>query len=54
MENSINSNFISFKDSDETCTMHTTSDNIEVMIGNKKVESLKNFLVIFCKNIKKD
>ena len=28
-------NFTSSKDSDETRTMHTTSDNIEIMIGNK-------------------
>ena len=28
-------NFISSKDYDETRTMHTTSDNIEIMIGNK-------------------
>ena len=28
-------NFISYKDSDEICLMHTTSDNMEIMIGNK-------------------
>ena len=28
-------NFISSKDSNETCTMHTTSDIIEIMIGNE-------------------
>ena len=28
-------NFISFKDSDETCNMHTNSDNIEIMMGSK-------------------
>ena len=27
--------FISSKDSDETCTMHPRSDNIEVLIGNE-------------------
>ena len=34
-------NFISSKDSDETGTMHTTSDNIEIMIGNKRGEIIK-------------
>ena len=28
-------NFISSKDSGEICLMHTTSDNMEIMIGNK-------------------
>ena len=28
-------NFISSKDTNETRTMHTTSDNIEIMIGNE-------------------
>ena len=28
-------NFISSKDSDETRTMHTKSDNIEIMMGNE-------------------
>ena len=27
-------NFISSKDSDETCNMHTKSENIEIIIGN--------------------
>ena len=27
-------NFISSKDSDEICTMHTKSDNIEIMMGS--------------------
>ena len=27
-------NFISSKDSNETRTMHTTSESIEIMIGN--------------------
>ena len=34
-------NFISSKDSDETCTMHTTSDNVEIMIGNKRGEIIQ-------------
>ena len=44
-------NFISSKDSKETRTMHTTSDIIEIMIGN---ETDENFLNLFCKSIKKD
>ena len=28
-------NFISSKDSDETCNMHTKSNNIEIMTGNE-------------------
>ena len=28
-------NFMSFKDSNETCTMHTKSNHIEIMIGNE-------------------
>ena len=31
-------NFISFKDSDETGTMHTKSDKIEIMIGSETDE----------------
>ena len=31
-------NFISSKDSDETCTTHTKRDSIEIMIGNEKNE----------------
>ena len=36
-------NFISSKDYDETRTMHTTSDNIEIMIGSKTNGISKNF-----------
>ena len=35
-------NFISSKDSNETRTMHTKSDNIEIMIGNETDEIIKN------------
>ena len=28
-------NFISSNDSDETCTMHTKSNKIEIMMGNE-------------------
>ena len=41
-------NFISSQDSKETHTMHTKSDNIEIMIGNKTdkiIEGLFNFLL---------
>ena len=42
MENSINNgNFISSKDSDETCTMHTKSDNIEIMMDSETDEIIK-------------
>ena len=34
-------NFISSKDSDETCTMHTESDNIEIMMGSETDEIIK-------------
>ena len=39
--------------SDETCIMHTRSDNIEIMIGNDNDDLLKNFLNRFYKNMKK-
>ena len=42
-------NFISSKDSDETRTMHTKSDNIEIM---KQMKLLKNFLILFYKDTK--
>ena len=48
-------NFISSKDSNEIRTMYTTSDNIEIMIGiMKQMRSLKIFLNLSCKNIKKN
>ena len=34
--------FISFKDSNETHTMHTKSDNIEIMISNETDKIIKN------------
>ena len=37
-------NFISSKDSNETRTMYTTSDNIETMIGNETDEISEEFL----------
>ena len=35
-------NFMSSKDYDETRTMHTKSNNIEIMIGNETAEIFKN------------
>ena len=37
-------NFISSKDSDETCTMRTKSNNIEVMIGSETDEVTEDLL----------
>ena len=45
-------NLISYKDFNETRTMYTKSDNIEIMV--KQMKSLKNILNLFSKNIKKD
>ena len=47
-------NFISYKDSDETRTMHTKSDNIEIMVGSETGEIIEELLNLFCKDIKKD
>ena len=41
-------NFISAKDSDEICTMHTKRDNIEIMMGSETdeiIEELFKFLL---------
>ena len=46
-------NFISHKDSEETRTMYIKSHNIEIMVGNKTDEIIKNFLNLFYKIIKK-
>ena len=45
-------NFISSKDSGETSTMQTRSDNIEIMWVIKQMKPLKNILNLFCKDIK--
>ena len=48
-------NFISSKeDSDEALTMHTQSDNIEIMMGSETNEIIEEVLNLFCKYIKKD
>ena len=45
MENSIN--FFSSKDSNETRTMHSKSDDIEIMIGNETYKIIEEFLNLF-------
>ena len=47
-------NFISSKDSDETRNIDTQSNNIKITMGSETDDILKNFLNLFCKNIKKD
>ena len=47
-------NFISSKDSNETPTLHTKSDNIEITIGNEADEIIKKHFKYLLKNIKKD
>ena len=42
-------NFISSKDSEETCTMHTKSHNIEIMMGNETWNYWKTFWISFTK-----
>ena len=46
-------NFFS-KYSNEECTMHTKRDSIEIMIGKEAEKPLKNFLIFFYRDIKKD
>ena len=50
----ISINFISHKDSNETRTMQTKIDSMEIMMSSETDEILKNFLNLFCKDIKKD
>ena len=50
----MSNNFISSKDSDETCTMHTKSDNIAIMLGSETDKIVKELLNLFCNSIKKD
>ena len=40
-------NFISSKDSDETRTMHTKSNNVEIMIGSETDEIIEDLLESF-------
>ena len=46
-------NFISSKDSEETHTMHTKSHNIEIMMGNETDKITEKFLDLFYKINKK-
>ena len=43
-------NFISSKDSDETRTMHTKSNNVEIMVGSETI--IMDILKSFLQNIK--
>ena len=48
-------NLISSEDSDETCNMHTKSNNIEIMMGSEPNEIIdERFLNLFCKDMKKE
>ena len=40
-------NFISSKDSDETRTMHTKSNNVEIMIGSETNEVIEDLFESF-------
>ena len=40
-------NVISSKDSDETCTMHTKSNNVEIMMGSETDEIIKKLFKSF-------
>ena len=40
-------NFISSKDSDETSTMHTKSNNVEIMIGSETNEIIQELFDSF-------
>ena len=42
-------NFISLKDSEETCTMHTRSANIKIMMGSET----NNIVKEVCKSLQK-
>ena len=47
-------NFISSKDSDETRNLHTKSNNIEIMMGNKTDENIEKLLGSLLQNYQKD
>ena len=40
-------NFISFKDSDETCTMHAKCTNVEIKKGSETDEVIKELFKFF-------
>ena len=41
------------KDSDETRTMYSNSDNIELMMGNETNKIIEDFFIFFYKDTKK-
>ena len=47
-------NFISSKDSKETCTMHTKSHNREIMMGNETDEIIEKLFEPLLQNYQKD
>ena len=47
-------NFISYKDSEETRTMHTQSHNIEIMMGRKKDKIIEKRFGSLLQNYQKD
>ena len=47
-------NFISSKDSGEILTMHTKSDNIEIMIGNETDEIIEDRFETLLQRYQKD
>ena len=47
-------NFISFKDSDEICNLHTRSNNIEIMMVNETDEIIDEIFEYFLQNYQKD
>ena len=47
-------NFISSKDSEETCTMHTKSHNIEIMMGNETDEIIEKHFESLLQNYQKN
>ena len=46
-------NFMSSKDSEETCTMHTKSYNIEIMMVNETVEIIEKRFKSLSQNYQK-
>ena len=47
-------NFISSKDSDEICNLHTRSNNIEIMMVNETDEIIDEIFEYFLQNYQKD
>ena len=47
-------NFISSKDSDETCNLRTKINNIEIMMGNETDEIIDELFETFSQNYQKD